>query len=120
MIALALLCRNAHKLTRMKTTDWEVINGDLQESTPSTWKTGLWAMNHNKAMTLIGENLILVESKADPSYIGGVITGFTLVEDNRVEITFEENPELTGRTEHTHLWRGSNPVCYLKGDLRCD
>ena len=120
MIALALLCRNAHKLTRMKTTDWEVINGDLQESTSSTWKTGLWTMNHNKAMALIGENLILVESKADPSYIGGVITGFTLVEDNRVEITFEENPELTGRTEHTHLWRGSNPVCYLKGDLRCD
>jgi len=118
MIALALLCRNAHKLTRMETTEWTVVDGNLQQSIPSTWKTGLWAMNHDKTLDLVGENLILVESKAEPSYIGGVITGFTLIEGNRVEITFEENPELCGRTEHTHLWRGSNPVCYLKASLR--
>lgn len=118
MIALALLCRNAKKLTRLKTPEWKVVDGTLQQATPSTWKTGLWAMNYDKAMGLLGENIVLVESKSSPSYIGGTITGFKVVSDNRVEITFEEKHEMCNRTEHTHLWRGSNPVCYLKSSLR--
>lgn len=118
MIALALLCRNAKTLTRLSTPKWEVCGGCLQQSEPSVWKTGRWVMNYDRAMSLLGENLILVESKDSPSYIGGTITGFNILEDKRVEITFEENPEMCDRTEHTHLWRGSNPVCYLKGDLR--
>lgn len=118
MIALALLCRDAKKLTRLKTPEWKVVDGTLQQASPSTWSTGMWTMNYDKAMDLLGENIVLVESKASPSYIGGTITGFKVVSGNRVEITFEENPDFAGRTEHTHLWRGSNPVCYLKASLR--
>lgn len=118
MIALALLCRDAKKLTRLKTADWSVIDGRLQQKSPSTWVTGMWVMNYDKALDLLGENVVLVESKSSPSYIGGTITGFNVVSDNRVEITFEENPDLAGRTEHTHLWRSQNPVCYLKATLR--
>ena len=118
MIALALLCRNAKTLTRLTTPKWEVLGGNLTQSEPSVWKTGKWVMNYDRAMSLLGENLILVESKDSSSYIGGTITGFNILEDKRVEITFQEDPEMFDRTEHKHLWRGSNPVCYLKGSLR--
>ena len=117
MIALALLCRDAKQLTRLGSTEWCVQDGVLTESKPAQWKTGHWAMKPDKAADLIGENLVLVESKASPSYIGGRITGVTIV-GGRVQFLFEENPELVGRTEHTHLWKSQNPVCYLKASLR--
>lgn len=117
MIALALLCRDAKRLTRLESTEWCVQDGVLQESIPAQWVTGYWTMNYDKAANLIGENLILVESKATPSYIGGRITGLESVGD-KIQFFFEEDPELVGRTEHTHLWRSQNPVCYLKASLR--
>lgn len=117
MIALALLCRDAKKLTRLESTEWCVKDGVLTPTEPALWATGMWTMNYHKAFNLIGENLILVESKASPSYIGGCITGLKSVGD-KIQFFFEEDPELVGRTEHTHLWRSQNPVCYLKASLR--
>ena len=76
MIALALLCRNAKTLTRLTTPKWEVNGGCLQQSVPSVWKTGKWVMNYDRAMSLLGENLILVESKDSLLFIH-----FNILED---------------------------------------
>lgn len=53
------------------------------------WESGNWDVSQEKAQLLIGKRIYFHEKQADPSYFGGVISGFRVLP--------ADHPETPGR-----------------------
>jgi hypothetical protein len=65
MPSAPLVCRNGAHIEPVKHPEYE---------------SGSWAINENDARRLIGGTLHFHESKCDPAYFGGTVTGYDVVE----------------------------------------
>lgn len=91
---------------------------DYRTTSNSTkYTTSAWTMSNKKANSIIGQNVILTESKNMPAYMGGRITSVTqsTKDSTRFDIEFDIDPSLKGNTDaigHTG-WGNGRAVCYI-------
>ena len=75
------------------------------------WESGDWDVSPAKAQTLIGKRIYFHEKQADPSYFGGIITGFHICPtDNpksrtRIVFAFIRDNEGSGFSAGSDGWR---------------
>lgn len=102
--AIALMCKSHdYKMKSMAITNLCI--------------TSAWTMSKEKASSLIGENVVLTESRKDPAYMGGKITAVTpIVNDTtRYDVWFEPDTTMKGNTDAVGHpgWGSGRAVCYL-------
>jgi hypothetical protein len=72
------------------------------------WESGFWKMSQDTANSLVGGDLYLHSAKIKPSYFGGKILGFRVVEDGewkgRIVFEFEFSPEYKGVSAGKDGW----------------
>ena len=83
-----------------------------------------WVLGEKRAQSLIGQAVILTESKSTPAYIGGTITavnhtatqkGFDGRSIKRFDVVFTPDPAFDGNTDaigHSGWGRGRS-VCFV-------
>lgn len=47
------------------------------------WESGWWSINEDKARELVGGNIYFHKSQQEPSFYGGMITGYRLQPDGQ-------------------------------------
>ncbi len=109
---LALLCRQGRKLNLIEPI-WDI--SELKPKKDSVMETGSWVVSEEKAKDLVGETLILCETRVSPAYVGGVIIDYTFERDEkgnpRTTFQFMYDPAMTGA--HVIGWNEQNPVHYI-------
>jgi hypothetical protein len=61
------------------------------------WESGWWSLEESKAEALIGSQIYFHKNRMEPSFFGGVITGYRVEEDEqyrgRIVFTFRFSAE---------------------------
>ena len=106
---VALMCKSHNYYTKPNT---------------STITSPAWVIGSKRAQSLVGQSVILTESKNSPAYIGGIITavnhtatqkGYDGRSIKRYDVVFTPDPNFDGNTDamnHTGWGRGRS-VCFV-------
>jgi hypothetical protein len=61
------------------------------------WESGWWSIDENKAKELVGGKIYFHKKRLDPSFFGGVITGYRIEQDvqypGNIVFALQYNPE---------------------------
>jgi len=106
---VALMCKSHNYYTKPNT-------GDI--TSPA------WVLGEKRAQKLVGQSVILTETKSSPAYIGGTITAVNHTATQkaydgrsikRFDVIFKPDPAFKGNTDaigHTGWGRGRS-VCFV-------
>ena len=106
---VALMCKSHNYYTKPNT---------------DTITSPAWVIGEKRAQSLVGQSVILTESKKSPAYIGGVITavnptatqkGYDGRSIKRFDVVFTPNSDFDGNTDaidHAGWGRGRS-VCFV-------
>lgn len=82
--------------------NYRQVDGDTNE-----WESGYWAIKPEAAAQFIGGSLYLHKGQKEPSYIGGIITGFRIDparESERLIFRFIKKDDHEGVTTAAEGW----------------
>jgi hypothetical protein len=90
----------------------------LNAITPPTYESGYWTLYESEAQRLVNGMLYLHQKKAEPSYFGGVISGYRIstdVEPYPGKIVFS----VTSQEDAKNIaWEGDkHPMAWMGGIL---
>ena len=49
------------------------------------WESGWWSMDENKARELVGGKIYFHKKQQEPSFFGGIITGYRIEQDEKYQ-----------------------------------
>tara|TARA_Y100001972_G_C7586015_1_gene293833 strand:- start:633 stop:944 length:312 start_codon:yes stop_codon:yes gene_type:complete len=103
MVKLALMCKS-------KNYRLNAICPDEDE-----YRTGQWVIGKKRRGSLLGEKVILTESRKSPAYMGGTIIGFSPLANGKVEVIFKEDASIVGNSDSVDHsgWGSGRGVCYI-------
>ena len=63
---------------------------DIMMLSNKEWESGSWSIDENKAKELVGGEIYFHEKQQEPSFFGGIITGYRIEQDeqNKARIVF--------------------------------
>ena len=87
-----------------------------QSSRLGEYRVGNWVIAENRRKELLGQRVVLTESRQSPAYLGGTIIGFNPTQNGKkCEVIFQEDNTLTGNTDAVghRGWGSGRGVCYI-------
>ena len=85
-------------------------------SSNNVFSVGNWVISEKRRKNLLGQKVILTESRTTPAYLGGTIIGFAPTQNGKkCEVIFQEDSTLTGNTDAVghQGWGSGRGVCYI-------
>lgn len=72
------------------------------------WESGWWSLDENKAKALVGSEIFFHKKRVEPSFFGGIITGYRVEQDEqyrgRIVFIFQFNAECKNVETDKHGW----------------
>ena len=103
---IGLICTSHDYETLVNTSENIVMTGD-------------WKISKERVNQLVDKYVFLTESASSPAYSGGKIVGYRKKPSGKYVLYFEEDPSLSGYSDHVQSWSDSasrgarNPVRYF-------
>ena len=82
-------------------------NFQLVDEETNEWESGFWIVSRNSAQKLLDGDIYLHSGQNEPSFCGGIITGFRVVQRNekeKVVFRFRRNNEHEGLITPSEGW----------------